>query len=146
MLVYFPLRGLLTSRIVRAQFWFVLFNIYKRKARSGPAVHDFDSLKCSFLIELLEAALSCPSAAAAAAAKSLQSCLTLCDPIDSSPPGSPVHRILQARIPEWIAIPFSRYLPNPVIKPRSPTLQAVSLPSEPPGKPKKTGVGSLSLL
>ena len=44
---------------------------------------------------------------AAAAAKSLQSCLTLCDPIDSSPPGSSVSGILQARILEWIAISFS---------------------------------------
>ena len=46
-------------------------------------------------------------AAAAAAAKSLQSCLTLCDPIDGSPPGSPVPGILQARILEWVAISFS---------------------------------------
>ena len=45
--------------------------------------------------------------AAAAAAKSLQSCLTLCDPIDGSPPGSPVPRILQARTLEWVAISFS---------------------------------------
>ena len=45
--------------------------------------------------------------AAAAAAKSLQSCWTLCDPIDSSPPGSPVLGILQARILEWVAISFS---------------------------------------
>ena len=44
---------------------------------------------------------------AAAAAKSLQSCTTLCDPIDSSPPGSPVPGILQARTPEWVAISFS---------------------------------------
>ena len=43
----------------------------------------------------------------AAAAESLQSCLTLCDPIDGSPPGSPVPRILQARILEWVAISFS---------------------------------------
>ena len=43
----------------------------------------------------------------AAAAKSLQSCLTLCDPIDSSPPGSPVPGILQARTLEWVAISFS---------------------------------------
>ena len=48
------------------------------------------------------------SPAAAAAAKSLQSCPTLCDPMDCSSPGSSVHRILQARILEWIAIPFSR--------------------------------------
>ena len=44
---------------------------------------------------------------AAAAAKSLQSCPTLCDPIDSSPPGSPVPGILQARTLEWVAISFS---------------------------------------
>ena len=43
----------------------------------------------------------------AAAAKSLQSCPTLCDPIDSSPPGSPVPGILQARTLEWVAISFS---------------------------------------
>ena len=46
-------------------------------------------------------------AAAAAAAKLLQSCLTLCDPIDGSPPGSPVSGILQARTLEWVAISFS---------------------------------------
>ena len=45
--------------------------------------------------------------AAAAAAKSLQSCPTLCDPIDGSPPGSPVPGILQARTLEWLAISFS---------------------------------------
>ena len=48
-----------------------------------------------------------PAAAAAAAAKLLQSCPTLCDPIDSSPPGSPVPGILQARTLEWVAISFS---------------------------------------
>ena len=48
-----------------------------------------------------------PAAAAAAAAKSLQSCPTLCDPIDSSPLGFSVPGILQARILEWVAISFS---------------------------------------
>ena len=43
----------------------------------------------------------------AAAAKALQSCLTLCDPTDGSPPGSPVPRILQGRTLEWVAISFS---------------------------------------
>ena len=43
----------------------------------------------------------------ATAAKSLQSCPTLCDPIDGSPPGSPVPGILQARTLEWVAISFS---------------------------------------
>ena len=50
---------------------------------------------------------NCPAAAAAAAAKSLQSCPTLCDPIDGSPPGSLIPGILQARTLEWVAISFS---------------------------------------
>ena len=49
----------------------------------------------------------CEPQSAAAAAKSLQSCPTLCDPIDGSPPGSPVPGILQARTLEWVAISFS---------------------------------------
>ena len=112
-----------------------------------------------------------------------QSCLTLCDPMDCSPPGSSMG-IIQARILEWVAISSSKgsspsrdqsrvsytagfavwatreaiysgmgccflpqgNLPNPGIESRFPTLQPDSLPSEPPGKPKNTGVGSLSLL
>ena len=54
--------------------------------------------------------------------------------------------ILQARILEWVAIPPPRDLPNPGIEPRFPALQADSLLSEPPGKPKNTGVGNLSML
>ena len=50
--------------------------------------------------------LSGLTAAAAAAAKSFQSCLTLCDPVDGSPLGSPVPGILQARTLEWVAISF----------------------------------------
>ena len=50
-----------------------------------------------------------PFAAAAAVAKLLQSCPTLCDPIDSSQPGSSVPRILQARVLEWDAIAFSDF-------------------------------------
>ena len=62
-------------------------------------------------------------------------CLTLCDPMDCSPSGSSVLGILQARILEWVAMPFSRGSSQPKIKPRSPTLQVDSLPSELPGKP-----------
>ena len=65
-----------------------------------------------------------------------QSCPTVCDPMDCSLPGSSVHGIFQAIVLEWIAIFFSSRLPNPGIKPGSPTLQADALPSEPPGKPK----------
>ena len=62
-----------------------------------------------------------------------QSCQTLCDPMDCSPPGSSVLGILQARTLERVAMPSSRGSSQP----RSPTLQADSLPSEPPGKPPK---------
>ena len=92
-----------------------------------------------------------------------QSCLTLRNPMDCSPPGSSVHGIfqarvlawaaialvhgiLQARILEWVAFPFSRGSSQPRIKPRSYALQVDSLPAKPQGKPKNTGVGSLSLL
>ena len=60
-------------------------------------------------------------------------CLILCDPMDGSPPGSSVHGILQARIREWVTIPFSSDLPDRGIEPGSPPLQADSLPSEPLG-------------
>ena len=60
----------------------------------------------------------------------IQSCPTLCDPTDYR-----VHGILQARILEWVAVPFPGDLPNPGIKPRSPALQADSLPAVPRGKP-----------
>ena len=60
-----------------------------------------------------------------------QSCPILCYPTNCSPPGSSVHGILQARILEWVAMPSSRGSSRP----RSPALQADSLPSEPPGKP-----------
>ena len=63
-----------------------------------------------------------------------QSCLTLCDCI--------VHGLLQARILEWVAFPFSRGSSQPRGQPRSPALQANSLPNKPQGKPKNTGVGS----
>ena len=57
--------------------------------------------------EMLDLTWVAAAAAAAAAAKLLQSCPTLCDPIDSSPPGFPVPGILQARTLEWVAISFS---------------------------------------
>ena len=56
---------------------------------------------------------------AAAAAKSLQSCPTLCNPIDGSPPGSPVPGILQARTLEWVAISFSTGSHDPLVDRKS---------------------------
>jgi len=57
--------------------------------------------------KLVTVTLASYSRAAAAAAKLLQSCPTLCDPVDGSPPGSPVPGILQAGTLEWVAISFS---------------------------------------
>ena len=65
-----------------------------------------------------------------------QSCPTLCHPMDCSLPSSSIHGILQARILEWVTIPFSRGSSQPRDWLRSPALQADSSPSEPPGKPK----------
>ena len=69
--------------------------------------------------------------------KVVLSCLTLCDPMDYT-----AHGILQTRILKWVAFPFSRGSSQP----RSSTLHMDSLTAEPPGKPKNTGVDSLSLL
>ena len=82
----FPLKLLFTSGLVWLRF-------------CSSEATTFNSNNSQFYTRVV--------AAAAAAAKSLQSCLTLCDPIDGSPPGSSVHGILQARIPEWVAISFS---------------------------------------
>ena len=73
--------------------------------------------------------------------KAAPMCPTLCDLTDYT-----VRGILQARILEWVAFPFSRGSSQTRDQTRSPTLQADSLPAEPPGKPKNTAVGSLSLL
>ena len=72
--------------------------------------------------------------------KVTQWCPTLCNPMAYT-----VHGILQARILEWVAVPFSRDLSNPGTEPRSPTLQVDSLTAGLQGKPKNTVVGSLSL-
>ena len=66
------------------------------------------------------------SAAQKVKLKVIQLCPTLCDPMDYT-----VHGILQARILEWVAFPFSRVLPNPEIESRSPAFRADSLPAEP---------------
>ena len=72
----------------------------------------------------------------AATAKSLQSCPTLCDSINSSRLGSPVPGILQARTLEWVAISFSRGSPDSGIKLMSPALAGGFFTIVPPGKPQ----------
>ena len=70
-----------------------LNSIFKRRDDILPTVH-------------IVKAVIFPAVVYGCAAKSLQSCLTLCDPIDSSPSGSPIPEILQARVLEWDAIAF----------------------------------------
>ena len=84
------------------QFFFRLFPIigYYKILTIVPCAIQWDFVVYLYYIILY----------AAAAAKSLQSCPTLCDPIDGSPPGSPVPGILQARTLEWVAIILYRYL------------------------------------
>ena len=72
--------------------------------------------------------------------KVAQSSLILCDPMDCDPWNSP------ARLLEWVAFPFSRGSFQPWDRTWSPALQTDSLPAEPQGKSKNTGMGSLSLL
>ena len=74
-------------------------------------------------------------AAAAAAAKLLQSCPTLCDPTDYSPPGSPIPGILQARTLEWVAISSAGYLPDPGFESTSPAFAGRFFSTESPEKP-----------
>ena len=75
-------------------------------------------------------------------------CPTLCDSMGFSWLGSSVHGILQARTLEWVAMPSSRGSSQPRVQTQVSlgSLQVDSLPSEPPGKSKNTGLGSLSLL
>jgi len=75
------------------EYW---FQIYSEPVRFKK-IKSKDGITCAF-----------PSYAAAAAAKSLQLCPTLCDPRDGSPPGSPIPGILQARTLEWVDILFSK--------------------------------------
>ena len=77
-------------------------------------------------------------------AKLLQLCPTLCDYMDCSPPGLSVHRILQARILEWVAMPSCRGSSQPRDRTQVSYIYCIgrqSLPLVPPGKPKNTGVG-----
>ena len=76
----------------------------------------------------------------------VQSCPTLCHPMDCSLLDSSVHGILQAGILEWVAMPSSKGSSQPRTEPMSPMLQVDSLSFEPLGKLENTGVGSPSLL
>ena len=73
--------------------WWLIYSFVIRDDKIKSISHDFTIMKTTAMIS-----------GAGAAAKSLQSCPTLCDPVDSSPPGSPVPGILQAKTLEWVDI------------------------------------------
>ena len=90
------------------QFPFSAFSFHLASAQERPSIYlkfepgCFTQVSNSFLMPNIDRTV----AATAAAAKLLQSCPTLCDPIDGSPPGSSIPGILQARTLDWIAISF----------------------------------------
>ena len=108
----------------------------KKKKKSWLTLANCPSVEWSMMFEKHQGCkfhlLMEPCSTAAAAAKSLQSCLTLCDPIDGNPPGSSVSGILQARILEWVAISFSNACMHAKSLQSCPTL-CDPMDSSPPG-------------
>ena len=78
-------------------------------------------------------------------AKSLQSCLTLCNPMDCSPPGSSVHGFSRQEYWSGLPCPLPGHLPDPGMEPTSPALQEDSSPLVPPGEPKPMHLWSINL-
>ena len=93
--------------IERNQKGGILWNIQYLQDLTKIGNFDSDSELKTLELDLLTGMKWVKFTTAAAAAKLLQSCPTLCDPIDDSPPGSPIPEILQARTLEWVAISFS---------------------------------------
>ena len=95
----------------RGAWWATFHGVAKsqtRRKQLSMHVHMYMCIHTHIYINTHKYTYKLPiQAAAATAAKSLQSCSTLCDPIDCSPPGSAIPRILQARTLEWVAISFS---------------------------------------
>ena len=83
------------------------FNPKKKKKTSGYMYTEHQEKSHAFLQTFLCVKTLEHTSNTAAAAKSLQSCPNLCDPIDGSPPGSPIPGILQVRTLEWVAVSFS---------------------------------------
>ena len=98
------LNSILNKKAKEAMFHLLEFEVLLSRRGKHP---NIPSYKGKYVIVTISFLNGYESIAAAAAAKLLQSCLTLRNPIDSSPPGSPVPGILQARTLEWVAISFS---------------------------------------
>ena len=100
-----PWSSLTVGRVSFLRLWGLSLSCHQLLAADPLSVWTLLSGLCHRALSFHSTAVC--FTAASAAAKSLQSCLTLCDPIDGSPPGSPVFGILQARTLEWAAISFS---------------------------------------
>ena len=107
-----------------------LLSSFKKRNNEQKSRRNFILVKCKSKVNITQ---SCPTPL---------SHVQLCDPMDSI-----IHGILQTRILEWVAFPFSREFSQPTqgSNPGLLQFQADSLPVEPQGKPRNTGVGSLSL-
>ena len=92
---------------MEAGYYSPFLRMRKLRLRDHLIQGNMDAIFADWTLDLVSSCAPHGYGTAAAAAKSLQSCLTLCDPIDGSPPGFPVPGILQARTLEWVAISFS---------------------------------------
>ena len=101
----FPIVGFFKDMFCGSLLWFWLY--CQQMAPNFHSSNSYHSFVTYSLVPLLAIYYFSVMPIKNAAVKSLQSCLTLCDPIDGSPPGSPVPGILQARILEWVVISFS---------------------------------------
>ena len=115
----------------RGAWWAIVHGVAKsRTPLSGFHTHFLLHPTASLLL-FIPVAFSCSShwnqhpKSETAAAKSLQSYPTLCDPIDGSPPGSPVPGVLQARILEWVAISFSNVCSKQKLDYGNPSFQSL---------------------
>ena len=103
------------SQNMEGQFGFKRNEALTFKLILGPATVARQS--CAGQIQWQCLSLDVLSSFQCSSAKSLQSCLTLCNPMDCSPPGSSVNGILQARLLEWVTLSYSGDLPGPGVEP-----------------------------
>ena len=122
-------------------FFFNVNNFPKKKYRqstgTGKGAQHYESSRCNhneIPSPICQGVCVCVCICVCPCVCVSPSVVKLCEPVDYSLPCTSVHGILQARIPEWIAILFPRDLPNPGIKSGYPALQSDFLPTKPPGK------------
>ena len=107
----------------------------KKVGKTRPFRYDLNQIPYAYTVEVMKRFGEWDVIERKKESEVIQSCPTLCNPMDYSIPGSSIHWIFQARVLEWVAISFCRGSYWPRAEPVSLTLQADALLSEPPGKP-----------